>query len=421
MKTIRSVTLAALVVLCSLMAFAQHKDPKIIIHGVGGGGAPTKLAICPRDGCTPVGLSFSFTVNHNGGRPLFFNNASGQNWISLTLTETGVPAEEVSCVQTLFLTCTVTAQEDGSVQIVLAGIRGLNPRNGIPADANFSIGFGCVNGSCWPRGLSFQAQAGTAFRTVDFPGAVSTFLYGINNAGQMVGAYIDDGEASHGFLLDNGVFTTIDFPDSRDTVAAGINNLGVITGQYNDSDGFGHGFVYSNNEFVTKDLGGGYQTFPTAIDDLGDLVGFCTDPEFNFHGCVAIDGPFSLLDYPDATASLALGIPFQGGSIVGGFGNVNGFSFEHGFLYNDGFTPIDFPGDVHTVAFGINDNGRIVGTYSMPPSGMNNGFSLFSGVFTTTNIPGALQTNPVNLNDLDQVVGWYVDANNRTHGFVMSE
>jgi uncharacterized membrane protein len=236
----------------------------------------------------------------------------------------------------------------------------------------------------------------------------------------MVGAYIDSHEASHGFLLSNGVFTTIDYPDSTLSVAAGINNNGAIAGQYNDADGFGHGFVFSNNEFVTRDLPG-YQTYPTAIDDFGDLVGFCSDTQFNLHGCVSIDGPFTLLDYPGATASLTLGINFQGGSIVGGFGNVNGTSFEHGFLYKNGtFTTIDYPGNTATVAFGISDNGTIVGVYSVPPSSLSNAFSLISGNFSTRNVPGAIQTRAINLNDSNQVVGWYVDSNNVTHGYVMT-
>ncbi len=420
MRTTRTLALTALIVLCSLVVLAQNHDPKIIIHGTGGGGAPTSM--CPPEGCTPVGVNFSFSVNHNGGIPLLFNNASGQNWISLTLTETGVPAADVTCAQTLFLSCTVSALDNGSTQIVLSGANGLNPRNGILAGGNFSIGFGCVQRHCWPRGLNFTAQAGTAFSTVDFPGATSTFLYGINNAGQMVGAYIDDSEATHGFLLNGGVFTTIDFPDARLTVAAGINNNGDITGQYNDSYDIGHGFVLSGDAFITKDLGEGYQTFPTAIDDFGNLVGFCTDSDFNFHGCVAFDGPFTLFDFPGATASLALGIAFHGsGALTGGYGNVNGSNFEHGFVYNDGeFTPIDFPGDTHTVAFGVNDNGEIVGSYSVSPFTANQGFSWVSGSFTTTNIPGALQTNPINLNDSGQVVGWYVDSSNVTHGYVTS-
>ena len=421
MKTIRLFTLIALVVLCSLATFAQVKDPKIIIHGTSGGGAPTMLRQCPRTGCTPVGVNFSFTIGHNGGPPLGFHNDSGQDWTALTLTETGVPAQDVSCAQTLYLTCTVTAQQDGSTQIVLAGIKGLNPRNGILAGADFTIGFACVNRSCWPRGLNFTGQATTAFQTVDFPGAVSTFLYGINNAGQMVGAYVNDDESTHGFLLSNGVFTTIDFPGSTLSVAAGINNHGVIAGQYNDSQGFGHGFVYSDGEFGTRDLDG-YQTFPTAIDDAGDLVGFCVDSEFNFHGCVAFDG-FNLFDFPGATASLALGIDFQGFKIAGGYGNINGSSFEHGYLYEDGFSTLDFPGAATTVAFGINDhdNDLTVGTYTVSDNNANNGFGLTSGNFSTRNVPGALQTNPVNLNDSNQVVGWYVDGNNMTHGYLMSQ
>jgi probable HAF family extracellular repeat protein len=417
-------SLSALVVLCSLATFAHGKDPKIIIRGnAGGGGAPTLLRQCPRDGCIQVGVNFSFTVDHNGAPFLSFNNASGQDWTTLTLTETGVPAEEVSCSQNLYLTCTVTGQPDGSTQIVLGGVKGLNPRNGILAGANFKIGFACVHQNCWPRGLNFTAHANTGFQTVDFPGAVSTFLYGINNAGQMVGAYVNEDESTHGFLLSNGVFTTIDFPGSTLSVAAGINNHGVITGQYNDSDGFGHGFVYSDGEFATRDLGEGYQTFPTAIDDAGDLVGFCTDSEFNFHGCVAFDGPFTLFDFPGATASLTLGIDFQGNKIAGGYGNINGYSFEHGFLYEDGFTTIDFPGASTTVAFGINDhdNDLTVGTYTVSDNNANNGFGLTSGNFSTRNVPGAQQTNPVNLNDSNQVVGWYVDANNMKHGYVMTE
>src|SRR5882672_1636957 len=40
MKTIRTFSLVALVVLCSLATLAQSRDPKIIIRGVPGGAAP---------------------------------------------------------------------------------------------------------------------------------------------------------------------------------------------------------------------------------------------------------------------------------------------------------------------------------------------------------------------------------------------
>src|SRR5206468_5660724 len=45
------------------------------------------------------------------------------------------------------------------------------------------------------------------FHTIDFPGAIKAQPSSINNRGQIVGAYSQDGVGWHGFLLDNGTFT----------------------------------------------------------------------------------------------------------------------------------------------------------------------------------------------------------------------
>jgi uncharacterized membrane protein len=51
------------------------------------------------------------------------------------------------------------------------------------------------------------------------------------------------------------------------------------------------------------------------------------------------------------------------GSIVGFYNNSDGVF--HGFVYDSGnFTTVDFPGSSDSGAFGINDNGIIVGTYN---------------------------------------------------------
>jgi len=178
MKNARIFALIALVLLCSVAALADGiKDPKIIIHGVQGGGA---LKHCPPEGCTNVGVNFSFAVPEKGqGNQLFFTNASGKNWTSLTLIEKGVPAADISCAQSLFTSCTVSTLENGSVQIVLSGIKHkgqLNPQNGIQAGSSFSIGFGCVQGNCWPHGLQFTAHAGT----VPEPGTIALMVTGLS-------------------------------------------------------------------------------------------------------------------------------------------------------------------------------------------------------------------------------------------------
>lgn len=175
MKISRLGSLLVLSLLCAGLAFADGiKDPKIIIKGVSGGGF---AHTCPPEGCTNVGMNFQFNVpnNKNGTGTLFFTNASGKNWTSLRLIETGVPAASVSCAQSLFLSCSVRTLENGSVEILLSGIKGHNPKQGIPNGASFSIGFACVNGNCWPGGLGISGHAGSAPE----PGTIALVVTGL--------------------------------------------------------------------------------------------------------------------------------------------------------------------------------------------------------------------------------------------------
>jgi hypothetical protein len=57
--------------------------------------------------------------------------------------------------------------------------------------------------------------------TIDVPGATSTIVTGINDHGDVVGAY----DIRHGFLLKDGVFTTIDVP-------GGLNCTGIVGGLF---------------------------------------------------------------------------------------------------------------------------------------------------------------------------------------------
>jgi hypothetical protein len=174
MKISQICALAMLLVVGSVMAFADGiNDPKIIIHGVNGGNGPQT---CGRHGCQQVGVDFSFNVPKSGSGQVFFTNASGKNWTSLTLIESGVPAADISCSQTLFLSCTTKTLKNGSVEILLAGVKkGLNPHFGILAGQSFSIGFQCVSGSCWPGGLPITGHAGT----VPEPGTIALMVTGL--------------------------------------------------------------------------------------------------------------------------------------------------------------------------------------------------------------------------------------------------
>jgi len=167
MEIRRICALGVVVLLSSLAVFASSvNDPKVIIHGASSTNAPER---CPAQGCTNVGTHFTFNVpdNHKATGTLFFTNASGKNWTSLTLIEHGIPAASISCAQNLFLSCTTKTLPDGSVAIILAGVKGTkNPNVGIPAGSSFSIRFQCVRTAdsegCWIPGQSVTGQAGTS-------------------------------------------------------------------------------------------------------------------------------------------------------------------------------------------------------------------------------------------------------------------
>lgn len=126
-------------------------------------------------------------------------------------------------------------------------------------------------------------DSGGVFMTIQVPGPCPncnvTNVFGINNGGQLVGAFSDVNDHTHGFVDKNGTFTPLDFPGFpgflRGTYAHGINNSGQIVGyawdQLNDTS---HGFVYSDGTFTTIDPPGSYATFATSINANGEIVGY---------------------------------------------------------------------------------------------------------------------------------------------------
>jgi probable HAF family extracellular repeat protein len=94
--------------------------------------------------------------------------------------------------------------------------------------------------------------ANGSYTTLDVPSATLTRALGINDVGQIVGTY-DNASGHHGFLYFNGVYTTIDDPQAgtmpgQGTYAAsGIDNAGNIVGYYVDGSGNFHGFLETAN------------------------------------------------------------------------------------------------------------------------------------------------------------------------------
>lgn len=275
--------------------------------------------------------------------------------------------------------------------------------------------------------LAASAYGQFQFTSIDYPGANLTTTRGINNRGDIVGAYrvvpprhalliragqfiplapntilgVDvsearkinnrgdvvgdfagpfDGFRQHGFLLRNGVVTTLDFPGASDTYVWGINDLGTLVGFWDLLDANGnvlanHGFKWNNGVFTQFDFPGSADTVIFGINDRGDMVGAWDTNvnSTNSHGFVCSRGHCFSFDVPFAGATGTQGDDISAnGCIVGTY--IDGNGGLHGFqAVGSNFTSLDFPGATTTLLWGINATGQIVGNY-FTADGLEHGF-----------------------------------------------
>ena len=195
------------------------------------------------------------------------------------------------------------------------------------------------------------------YTPISVPGSSSTSARGINNAGQIVGAYTDSA-GQHGFLYSNGTYTTFDVPGGRFTTLLDVNNVGQIVGTYRDSSNTFRLFLDDNGVFTMIDVPRGLDLFLGAgINDVGQIVGTATSGRaFRYdHGEFFFIPP-------------VFGI--AGGNYAGGINNAGQIAMVesdgaqgHAYVYADGVsTRIPTPTE-ESDARGINNAGDVVGTY----------------------------------------------------------
>jgi probable HAF family extracellular repeat protein len=138
------------------------------------------------------------------------------------------------------------------------------------------------HGFLWSRGTFIN----TAINVPHDDPVGGTVAIGINDLAQIVGDYVDATDhLRHGFLLSQGAYTTLDPPGSSLTVAEAINNAGVIVGVYLDAKLDQHGFLLSNGVYTQIDVPGSTATQINSINPRGQIVGYYND-QTGTHGFV---------------------------------------------------------------------------------------------------------------------------------------
>jgi uncharacterized membrane protein len=266
---------------------------------------------------------------------------------------------------------------------------------------------------------AFPAHADYKYTTVNYPGALCTVLWGINNSGDVLGS------ASFGALCTrttlsfvyhrkNGSITVLPtVPGATGTAAIGINEAGVIVGGAGDGETNADvGLILEKGAFTFFVHPGSVETQGRAIGNSGLVTGYSKS------SATGIDVPFiydpthnSFIDITVPGMTLTPG-PFNTAQGINGKGEVVGNirldpdalfagspGGQYGFLRDRGGAISFFQVNGYgTRARGITESGRIAGW-------LYDGAGLGRGFVVTLKARGGVQSLTVPDADLLQVPG----------------
>jgi probable HAF family extracellular repeat protein len=228
----------------------------------------------------------------------------------------------------------------------------------------------------------FDSNTGK-IRLIGSLGGVTNFGFNgvatsINSAGHAVGYSYLDASNRHAFLYKNGVLSDIGSFGGYSGALA-INDQDVIAGFASDqSNGTARAFVFSNGVMTELDPSGiPLESYANGINNSGQVVGeFLTTSQDSFHAFLYSGGTFTDLGFAGSPETNASAINDQG-QIVGG--TLIAYQVvcpptmciqykPHAFVYKNGAL-VDLnrlipqnSGWELSWAFGINNNGNIVGS-----------------------------------------------------------
>ena len=270
-------------------------------------------------------------------------------------------------------------------------------------------------------------------------------LLGINNNGRIAG-YFGSGAAHHpnkGYTINapyaQGDIKGENFPHSVQTQVTGLNDGGVQVGFYSTqnnaslvNNNFGwyfngtfHRVVFptgNNNKPITDQLLG--------VNNHDVAVGFYLNGSGVSRGYTFSikTGKFSLVTEPGAPTggkapNLSANAINNSGAVAGSFTTSGGVTKAFLKLPGGTFHTITVPGATATVAFGVNDNDTVVGTYTDGSGGSatTHGFIWRIGGSLTTNVddPNGIGTTALNgINNEGDIVGFYTDSKGNTDGLL---
>ena len=208
-------------------------------------------------------------------------------------------------------------------------------------------------------------------------------------------------------------FTEFNFSGASVTQGLGVNNAGQIVGR-----GDNVGFLLDSGVFTEIAPPGLPFSRASGINDSGVIVGGANDGSGNSRGFVFNGTDYTILLDPSAPRSNAFGVNNLG-LVVGRNSGLNGVPLGSWLFDGSTYSEISVDGATSTFATRINDTNQILGHY-VDADGKTHGFLLDSGAVTSIDFPGAIGTAALGFNNQGAIVGAYFDKF-LSHGFIINE
>jgi len=203
-------------------------------------------------------------------------------------------------------------------------------------DGGRIVGTNIPIGGGLPEG--FQRDTEGNETPYNFPGALGTVPFGISNDDTYTGFYVTS-EGRRGFVEQpsSGLSRSVEFPGATETQLYGVNNVGKAGGAHYDSAGVAYPFIYDiasdSFEEITPPTSGNYGV--PSKNDAGDAIVFgLRDISENYADLRSFyrdgdTGVMTELFYPGASETYGYDIDDEG-TIIGYFldesGGYGGFS-----------------------------------------------------------------------------------------------
>jgi uncharacterized membrane protein len=267
--------------------------------------------------------------------------------------------------------------------------------------------------------LSPAFAAEYTYTTLDIPiaGATETVLTGINDAGAIVGAYVNaEGNLTPvRYVPQLDRWHTMRIPRATGVAPQDINTQGDVVGTYSVGvQGGALGFLRQGVRTIPLDYPNALLTEALGMNDTPVVVG--TYDIGVFDGFLYRDGVYERYSVLGAINTALVDIN-NGDQIVGVYDGEDGRL--RGVLLMADFEAIliDYPDAVHTGLRKINDAGAIIGD-TFTEDVYQSFLRAPDGTFQVIAYPDAMWTDARGLNNLGQIVGSYGDVDGVRHGFL---